>query len=205
MIGIEKVTGRILSEASADAKKIIAQAEEKCNEISAAADEKISALNAAVHEEISEEGESIVSRAKSSASMQVRNILLSAKCRSLDAAFDAAVDAIIALPDEEYMKFMLQISADAVKSEPAGTKCTLSLSKSDIGRLGQNIVTAFNNAFPGYEFGFSEIPAKIRGGVLLDFGDTDVDCSVETVIAQSRPSLEGRVCTILFDRSSSSK
>ena len=40
MIGIEKVTGRILSEASADAEKILAQAEEKCNEISAAADEK---------------------------------------------------------------------------------------------------------------------------------------------------------------------
>ena len=166
---------------------------------------KIKEINEKINDEIAEEGENIVSRAKSSASMQVRNILLASKGTSLDAAFDASADAFASLPEDSYVAFLTGIAGDALKSAPCGTACTISLCQRDIDRSGKAILQSLTEAYGNVIFTLSDTPARIRGGMMLDFGNTDIDCSIETVIAQARPSLEAKVCTILFDRSAPSK
>jgi V/A-type H+-transporting ATPase subunit E len=201
MIGLEKVTGRILSEAEKDANAVIAEAEKKCAEIGARSRDRIAAINDRAQEEISSEGQNIVSRAKSASSMQTRNIMLSAKGEALDLAFDAAVEAICGMPRGDYAAFLCRLASEAVDANRGASSCRISMNAADASSVGEAVLSALRSSHGGVTFSLSDVPAGIRGGLLLDFGDTDVDCSVETVVAQNRPALEGRVCTILFDRS----
>ncbi len=201
MIGLEKVTGRIISEAEKEARNIIDEARKKENEIQSSAQEKISAINDRTNNEIEAEGANIISRAKSASAMQVRNIMLSAKGEALDKTFSAAIESLCSMPEPEYLNFIVKCASEGVKSNPNSRVCWLSFNSRDLGSTGIKAVDRLSAAFPNKLFELRSKPVSIKGGVLLDFGETEIDCSVETIVNQNRPSLESKVCTILFDRS----
>ena len=201
MIGIEKVTGKIISEAELYAEKTLSAAKETCEKIRLETNGEIDAIREKADAEIEAEGKDIISRAESSSVMKCRGIMLSAKSDALDKTFSLAEEKILSLPDDEYLILCLNFAKDALSGLPADAQCCISACERDIVRYGAVICKAFSAKYPGVVFSLSETPARISGGFLLDFGLTDADCSVGTVISQARPSLEGEVCRILFDRS----
>lgn len=204
MIGLEKVTGRIIANAEAEAARIMAAAEEKCAAADAECDEKIAALNARVNAEVDTEGENIISRAKSAAATERRNILLTAKAEAVDAAFAAAESKLCLMPRENYISFIMSLIGRAVADSEASAAgsghCELTFNRRDTDEVAAEIRGRLAGEYPADKvtFTLSGRCAAISGGVLLDFGDMDIDCSLGVIISQLRPALEGAVCDILF-------
>lgn len=199
MTGLEKVTGRITSEAADDAAKLLAAAEEKCAQIAAEADRRIDAEKARLNALLEAEGKNVITRARSSASMQKRNIILSAKAAALDRAFAAAEEELCSMPKEKYVAFIVRCVSEAVDFTPDAERCGVRFNAKDAAEVGDDILKELSAAYPNIAFYAVDEPAAISGGALLDFGETDVDCSVASLIKRSREELEPKVCAVLFD------
>lgn len=198
MTGLEKVTARILSEAEEDAGKLLRAAEEKSASIAAAADEKIRQLRLASEEEILTESENIFSRADSTAEMKKRDIILRAKGKALDEAFAQAEAELCSLPADEYAAFLSGI-ARPVLSGAKSAFCSVRLNDRDRERAGDLILRRLASDYPRIKFTLSGEPARISGGMLLDLGDVDADCSIGALVAENRADLESNVCELLFE------
>ncbi len=199
MIGLEKVTDRIISEARGEADKLMEAANAKIQSINAATDAKIAAMREEKNLEIRTESENIVSRARSASDTQNRNIILDVKFKSLDETFAACEEAIIKGPKEDYIEFILLHTKAAIESAPADCSCVLSFNADDAKNLAPIVLEGLGMLHPGRKFSVSDKTAKINGGVLLDFGETDVDCSVKAVLSEYRPMLEAPLCQLLFE------
>ena len=199
MIGLEKVTDRILAEARAEADRLLDDAKAKKAEMDAQTDEKIAVLRAEMQKEVAEESANVLSRARSTAEMQDRNIVLSQKCASLDATFAAAEEQICAQSALDYIPFIVSLAAPAIRASVPGSNVAVSLNEKDTAAFGKDIVKALGRTFPDRTFDLSGRTAPISGGMILDFGETDVDCSVATALRELRPALEGPLCVMLFE------
>lgn len=198
MIGLDKVTGKLRDEAAEDATRTIAEADEKCAAIAGAAAEKIEKLRSAMRAEVDSEGANIIERAKSAAATEGRNIILAAKGRELDAVFAAVERRMCDQPREEYVAFLTGVASVPVR-QSKGNTCSVRFNSRDRAAVGADVVNALRAAFPERTFTLDERDAAISGGMLLDFGETDVDCSVGVILAQYRPMLEAEVCRRLFE------
>ncbi|MCQ2427765.1 MAG: V-type ATP synthase subunit E [Clostridia bacterium] len=199
MIGLEKVTGKITAEAEEDSAQLLAAAGEKCSQIEKAADEKIAGVKDSINSELVTECENIITRAKSTAAMQKRNIILSAKGKALENAFANAEHELINLPKEKYISFLMKYISAAVDFTPDASVCTVSMNKKDTDEIGSELIGLLSCAYPAVSFSLSDKIAPISGGAMLDFGETDVNCSVSALIAQNRAAMEAKVCAILFE------
>ena len=199
MIGLEKVTDRILSEARADADRKLDEAKEKKQEIDTQTEENLNVLRQQMEREVAEESQNILSRARSTAEMQDRNIVLAQKCASLDATFAAAERELCDLPAVEYIPLVVSLASPAVKTSPVGCTCAVSLNQRDTASCAKAVVEALSRAFPDRKFVLSGKTVPVSGGAVLDFGDTDADCSVHAALGELRPSLEGPLCVMLFE------
>lgn len=198
MIGLDKVTGKLRNEAAEDAARTIAAAEEKCRAIAAETEEKIEKLREAMNAEIEAEGANIIERARSAAATEKRNILLSAKGRELDSVFAAIERRFTEQNHDDTVAFLLGLARGPV-AEAKGCDCRIRFNSRDRAAVGEEVLAALRAEFPGRNFVIDPADAAISGGLLLDFGETDVDCSVGVLLAQYRPMFEGDVCRRLFE------
>ncbi len=204
MVGLEKVTNKIIAAAEADAAATLAAADSECREILAAAEEKAAGIRADAEDEAEAEGAGVVSRARAAAATERRNILLAGRCRAVDAAFEAAEKKICDMPRESYLSFLVSLAHDAARGQE-DSECTLTLNSSDRENLGEELVKLLSGGDDGITWRLSEKDARMGGGVLLDFGLTRVDCSVSALISQARSLLEADVSRVLFDASRKDK
>ena len=73
MVGLEKVTNKIIASAEADAARILAEADAECAAIIAAAKEKAAKISADAEDAADAESESVVSRARGSRDRKTRD------------------------------------------------------------------------------------------------------------------------------------
>ena len=221
MTGIEKITGKIISEAEADAAAIISGAQERCAEIMFASSAECEKIKAELEEKAAKDAESIVSRAKSTAAMQKRNILLSARREATDRVFKNAYKEILNLPEEKYCEVVARFVADAVLEQIETEKTNVALygeeeallpekyelifNKNDREKLSGQILDGVGRIVIGkmsrdelQKLVIAEDTADIEGGVIVRFGRTECNCSLETVFAQLRERLEGEISSLLF-------
>lgn len=198
MIGLDKVTGKLRDDAAEDAARTVAAAEEKCRAIADELAGKVEKLRAEMNAEIEAEGENIIARAKSAAATEKRNILLAAKGGELDAVFGAVLDRICNQERGEYAAFLTGIARGPIR-DAAGCDCTVRFNSRDRAAVSEDVLAALRAEFPDRRFTLDPADAAIAGGMLLDFGEIDVDCSAEVIISQYRPAFEGEACRRLFE------
>lgn len=204
MVGLEKVTNKILSAAEADAASVLSAADEECHGILAAAEERAAEIRREAEDAAEAEGTGVVSRARATASTERRNILLAGRCRAVDAAFEAAEKKICGMPRENYLAFLLALARGAAEGQKGG-EAVITLNRADRENVGAELLERLSEGSDGIVWKIAENDARIDGGFLLDIGLTRVDCSVMALINQVRPSLEADVCRILFDSSRKDK
>ena len=220
MNGIEKITRKILDEAKAAEEAALTAAAERAEAILAEGEEKAEAVRERIEEKAAREGESIISRVKSSAAMNRRNIDLAVRGELIDEAFAQAFAQIESLPEEEYRALLCRLLCDALvdylgtaeesralhgdEVETAENYAVV-LNDADHYALGQALVADCRRALQGKcspaelsKLILSPSTSKMRGGVILRCGDVEINCSFETVFAQVRASREAEVCRILF-------
>lgn len=214
MNGIEKITEHILSDAKAAADKTISDAQAAAGETV----KKYTALADDIKHRCENEAEAdatgIIERAKASGGNVKRNMLLKTKSELIDAAFVRAEDAIRALPADKYIAFFAdmlkktlisalenenKLSAEYGEEFPATDTFELRLCSSDREMCGGALLECGKAELEKYgkSIKIGE-DAPISGGFILRAGDVEENCSLGTLIASVRQSLESEVSDALF-------
>lgn len=219
MTGLEKVTGKIIADAEADARVILDRAEAEC----AAVKEKYAAATEAELEKLREENDrecqSLIIRARSSAAMAKRNALLEARAALLDEAYAMAERQIKNLNPEQYLDLLQKMLRSALKNQLAGEEESMRLYGEDISPAVYEVIlnsrdrdTYGETLLPAFKTGYgARLPetahAKLRmaaetapidGGLVLRCGPVETNCSLAMLMAENRRETEARVSRILF-------
>ncbi len=221
MTGLDRITEKIISEARADAAVILDKAREKCAEIMFAASEEAEEIKAELEEKASKNAESIIAAAKSASSMQKRNVMLGAKTDEVEAVFGEAYKELLGLPEEKYCALTAKLISDSLTAELENEKTNIELygeeeaalpekyelvlNKNDREKYSDKILSELERITIGKldrsilsRIFVAEDTADIDGGVILRFGDTECNCSLETVFSETKRRLEGEIYGLLF-------
>lgn len=219
MTGLEKVTGKIIADAEADARVILDRAEVEC----AAVKEKYAAATEAELEKLREENDrecqSLIIRARSSAAMAKRNALLEARAALLDEAYALAERQIKNMNPEQYLDLLQKMLRSALKNQLAGEEESMRLYGEDIAPAAYEVILnsrdrdAYGETLlPAFKTGYgARLPetahAKLRlaaetapidGGLVLRCGPVETNCSLAMLMAENRRETEAKVSRILF-------
>ena len=219
MTGLEKVTGKIIADAEADARVILDRAEAEC----AAVKEKYAAATEAELEKLREENDrecqSLIIRARSSAAMAKRNALLEARAALLNEAYAAAEKQVKAMNGEQYLDLLQKMLRSALKRQIEGEEESLRLYGEDIApetyevvlnsrdrdSYGEKLMTAFRDGYGAkipatalVKLRLAPDTAPIDGGLILRCGPVETNCSLSMLMAANRRETEAKVSRILF-------
>ena len=182
MNGIEKITGRIEADAREQASAITADAEAKCAEIRAGYDKQAQDQYWARVRDGVKTCEDRVQRMGRLAEMEARKSILALKQEMVDAAFAAALERICTMPQADYVAYLAKLAAQAA--------------------CGQAVADAANAllAQQGKQARLTVSPATrdLRAGFVLQQGDIEVNCAVETIAELCRSDLAAQVAEVLF-------
>lgn len=198
MNGIEKIAARIEADAKAEIDALSAEADATCAAIAA----EFEAKAAEAYEKRMERGkadcEIRVQRLGATADMEARKAILAFKQEMVSEAFAKAVDAIVALPREEYIEFLASQAAAA--SSNGMEELVFSERDQAVGEAAAKRANAILKE-KGIEahLSVSAETADIPGGLILRHGDIEVNCAADTLVQLYRNRLAGQVAGILFN------
>ena len=197
MNGIDKISGRIEAEAMAEIAAMEAETKERCDEILAQARAKASAAYAKRMEQGHAEAEQRRERLCAVADMEARKAALAFKQELVGEAFDRAVEAILGLPEAQYIDFL---AVQAARASSSGYE-ELLFSEKD-RKLAAAACKAANSILKaaGREgrLTVADDAADIPGGLILRQGNIEVNCAVDTLVMLQKSRLAGQVASILF-------
>ncbi len=199
MTGIEKITGRIEADARAEAAQIAAEANAKCAEIRAEYEKKAEDTYYETLRSGVKDCEDRADRLGRLAGMESRKSTLNLKQSLVSEAFALALDKICSMPEADYVTAMAKLAAKAASTG----REAVAFNKGDRERCGEKIVAAANALLaeqgkPG-ELKLSADTRPIRAGFLLQQGDIEVNCAVETLAELCRGDLASQIAAVLFD------
>jgi V/A-type H+-transporting ATPase subunit E len=221
MKGLDKITGKIIEEAQIEANQLLKDADEKCVKIAQDYAARAKSIRQEIDENAQKQAEYIISHAKSTAAMAKRNILLDAKAQLVDIAFKAAFEEFTSMTDEKYQSFLIMlltyalgthvetqqasIALDGEENVLFADKYEIILNKKDSEKHGQAVLDGVRRNLVGKisssvfeKLYISKSTANIEGGLILRYGDVEMNCSLEMLFAQKKDRLEVDVYKILF-------
>ncbi len=221
MIGLEKVTGKILADAEADARAVLEAAEADCAAIKARYEAETAAERERLREASDRECQAIIVRAKSSAGMVKRNAVLEARAAILDEAYATAEREIRAMSGDAYvdlltkmlrtsLRHQLEAEADSLRlygEDISPAVYEVILSDRDRSIYGTRLLRAFSTGlgakFPPAALAKLTLAPEgqgtaVDGGLILRCGDVETNCTLSMLLSQNRKETEARVNQILF-------
>jgi V/A-type H+-transporting ATPase subunit E len=219
MTGLEKVTGKIIADAEADARVILEKAEAECEAIKAKYAAETEAEVEKLTDECDRECQALVIRARSSAAMAKRNAVLEARAKLIDDAYAAAEKQIRNMNGEQYLDLLQKMLRSALKSQLEGEEESMRLYGEDISPAAYEVVlnsrdreTYGEKLLEAYREGYgarlspatlaklrlAPDTAPIDGGIILRCGPVEANCSLSMLMAANRRETEARVSRILF-------
>ncbi len=221
MIGTKRITDKIISDAETEARAKLDAASAECERIRSDYQSQSTALRERMLAEAENEAELRVQRAKSTAAVEKQNIILAAKSETVSAAFATAYAEIRALNDEKYRELLVklieaalinQINAEKFERENYGEeelqiadRYEIMLNKADRATHGKAVIDGVRRASIGRldmsvleKLTLSDKLANIDGGVIIKYGDMEINCSLSMIFSRLRESLESEIYKILF-------
>lgn len=198
MNGIEKITERIAVDSDQEIKALLENAKKQAAEITASYD----ALAESQYSEIVAKGKADaadrVERLKGVAQLEARKLQLQTKQELLEEAFSLALSKLMELPQEEYVSLLAKLAANG---SATGTEALI-LSTTDRPRYGKQVVVAANalleQAGKTAKLTLSEESREFRGGLYIQDGNIENNCTFPTIIRMLREQMAGEVATLLF-------
>lgn len=194
MNGIEKITGRIASDAAQEIESIQAEARRQAEEITARYAGQAERESLELLERGRRSAEERVERLASVAQLEARKLELAAKQEMLSKAYDKALEQLLNLPDQEYTALLADL---AVKASSTGQEAVI-LSQKDRTRFGKQVVTLANEKRKDGRLTLSGETRSIQGGLVLSDGDVEVNCTFETLVRLQRGELDREISKLLF-------
>lgn len=221
MTGLEKVTGKIIADAKADAAATLARADAEC----AAITSRVEAAAAAERERLIEaherECQALILRAKSSAAMARQSAILEARAAILETAYAEAETAVRSMTGQAYIDLLAKMLRSALKTQLEGEAESLRLygedttpaayevilNDRDRDTYGERLLTTFRTGLGAKyppaalsKLTLAKDTAPIDGGLILRCGLIEINASLEALVAETRRETEVRVGEILFGK-----
>ncbi len=219
MTGLEKVTGKIIADADADAREILAKADDECAAIRERHGETLEAELEKLRETNDRECQALIVRARSSAAMAQRNAILEARAAILNEAYAAAEKQVRSMNGEQYLDLLQKMLRSALKRQLEGEEESMRLYGEDISpaayevvlssrdrnTYGEKLMTAFRSGLGSKlpatvhaKLRLAPDTANIDGGLILRAGPVETNCSLAMLMAENRRETEAKVNRILF-------
>ena len=109
-------------------------------------------------------------------------------------AFDKALEALCALPEEEYVAFLAGLAA---KASVTGDEEIL-LNARDRKAVGDKVAAAANAKPGGGKLTLAEETGDFAGGLILRRGNVEANCTAELLVDLARGDLSAEIAGILF-------
>ena len=223
MTGLDKMTAKIIADAEADAQKMLERADAECAAIRKRYADEANAERERLREQAERECEGLITRARSSAAMAKRNVMLEARGRLIDETYAAAEKEIRHLPAKKYLELLADMLKGSLKRQLAGEKESLELygencspdvygvmlNRRDRDQYGADLLSELQRSVVGKlnpadvsKVRLLSDTANISGGLILKCGSVEANCSLEMMFAMVRRQTEGRVSHILFEQQS---
>ena len=194
MKGTEKIIAHIQADAKAQVDAILAQAERQCAGIKAEFDsqaaerysEKIRAGVKACQDEVD-------SRVRID-QMEARKGTLAVKQEMVALAFDKALNALVNLPEEQYINFLANLAAKASVSRDE----EIILNARDHAAVGQKVVEAANTRLGSGKLTLSPNTGDFVGGLILRRGNIEANCTAELLVDLARGEMSAEIAGLLF-------
>ena len=194
MNGIEKITGRIASDAAQEIEALRSEARRQADEIAARYADQAKRECEELLERGRRSAEERVERLASVAQLEARKLELAAKQEMVAQAYDKALEQLLNLPDKEYTALLSDL---AVKASSTGREAVI-LSQKDRTRFGKQVVTQANEKLGDGRLTLSGETRAIQGGLVLSDGDVEVNCTFETLVRLQRGELDRELSKLLF-------
>lgn len=219
MTGLEKVIGKIIADAEADARVILDKAQAECEALKERYAAETEAEIEKLTDECDRECQALIIRARSSAAMAKRNAILEARAKLIDEAYASAEKIIRNMNGEQYLELLHKMLRSSMKNQLEGEAESLRLYGEDISPDAYEVVlnsrdrdTYGEKLLAAYRAGYGSrlapaVLAKVRlasdiapidGGIILRCGPVETNCSLAMLMAENRRETEARVSRILF-------
>ncbi|MFI3326992.1 MAG: V-type ATP synthase subunit E family protein [Clostridia bacterium] len=190
MTGLEKIIEQINADANETAKSHLAEAEKQASIILDEAKAYVVAELEKQKSSLVETKESLISRAKSSASLEFRKSTLEVKQKLIADTLENAKETLENLETKEYFEVLAKIALNYKGEE----NLEMSLSQKDLAKVPAD----FEKMLPS-NISLSNKNAKITGGFLLIGNGIDENCSFEALFSDRIEELQDKISSILFN------
>lgn len=196
MSGLEKITARLNSDCEEECRRIITDAQSKADKIMKDAAEQQKAKTEEILCSAKKQAENILSLAESAAAMKEKQNILQAKVNMLNAVLKDALSTLENLDDAEYWETIKKLIADnALKGSGV-----LIISEGDSKTIPENFLTEVNKKISEKGSLTLSVDDKLtKKGVILVYGDIDINLTFEAVIYSNEDELKRTAQTILFE------
>ena len=188
-MSIDSITKRIMDEAQAAADVVTADAESQKAQILEEARSSAETIKAEATARAEKDSEILVERRKSVAGLESRKMQLKAKQEIIAESFNAALDKLLALDENEYLGF-IKNQLDAFK----GQSGEVLLNAADKKKYGAKLAQMIEKS----DIKVSDEEAKIKGGFILKQGDISINCSIEKLLEDKKGEMMGEIAHKLF-------
>ncbi len=206
---------RIMSDAEREAASITSAAEAEADKLRRQTMECAERIISNSLAETEKEREAELTRANGRAAMKKREILLKTKVSMINSAYEEAKARILAMERDKYCDFLSHLLADAVLDRLAqvahlkanygddeetdlSADFTVVFNERDKAELSSAVVkNAKTIMHKRPTIAVDGNTADISGGLILRYGDTQTNCSVDAVIADARRKTEAEVTRLL--------
>lgn len=199
MNGIDKITGRITTDAQKESEEIRKRADHEAQTI-------LDSYCSMADREFAESelrnkaaAEERVERLTSVARLEARKLVLACKQEMLNLAFARALAQLVEMPEDDYVNLMSDL---AVKASSTGEE-EIIMSKGDRTRFGKKVIAAANEklekAGKAAKLSLSAETRQMQGGVYVKNGSVETNCSLETLVRIQKDKMSGEVAKLLFE------
>ena len=221
MTGLEKILERIEGEARERASAILQRSEEECTALAREYAVRAEQTRERLEKEGLEAIEAVVNAARAQSEKTHTEILQSTRRRLLDEAFERAKHELCDTDFGKYRELLAALLVSALLEQDRAERQSVAFgdeieeferfevlfNENDRERFGAQVVADARRtverrigAEKAAKLMLSEKTADIDGGLVLRFGDVELNCTLSVLMADIRHDLEGRVAEILFGK-----
>ncbi len=186
-MSIDKITARILQEARDEAAATKQTAEEEAAALMAEAEKTAQTETRSKAAQAKEDAATLKERRSAVAELEARKLRLAAKQEMIAESFDMAQEKLLAMKNEDYLRFLLSRLAPYSEGE-------VILNAKDKKRVGN----ALAKKLSGTGLKVSAETADIEGGFILKTGLVSVNGSLENILETERRETTAQIAETLF-------
>ena len=184
MSGLDRIIEKINADSLASCREIADQAQKKAQDIAEDANAHAEKAYSDIVADAEKKAQSILNMSEANISGIARRAELSAKVEAVDAAIEAAYDAMCNMGADDYFAAL--------------EKGELRLSKADLDRVPSGFIERINAELKDGSVKLAAQGADIENGFILVYGDIEINCTFRALINEQKDTIREKVCGVIF-------